>query len=363
MTSQTLTILGSDGRYDEKKEPELSQGELTTLYRFMVLTRELNDRCMTLQRQGRIGFFVPCLGQEAAQIGSAYALQPGDWIFPAYREPGVALMRGVPLRSLFAQYFGNKNDRHRGRRMPSLFGFKEAKFVNPSAPIATQIPHAVGAAWAAKLRRENIVTLVYFGDGATSANDFHAGMNFAGVFGTPTIFFCQNNQFAISLRVERQTAAESLADKAKAYGFPGMRVDGNDILAVYYATKKAADRARRDDGPTMIEAVTYRMGPHSTSDDPTRYRDEREVEEWRKKDPIIRFRLYLEKKGWWGEEREKALWDDVRGEIREAVGAEEGVAEPDVETLFDDVFHVMPWNLREQRDELLGILRDAEEKG
>lgn len=361
MSDEIQRVMGFDGTYDEEIEPDLSEGEATKLYRFMVLTRELSDRCMTLQRQGRIGFFVPSLGQEASQIGSAYALQPQDWIFPAYREPGVALLRGVPLRTLFAQYFGNKNDRHGGRRMPSLFGFKEINYVNPSAPIATQIPHAVGAGWAARLRGDKVVSLVYFGDGATSANDFHAGMNFAGVFKAQTVLFCQNNQLAISLPVERQTAAESLAKKAAAYGFPGVRVDGNDVLAVYSATKEAVDRARNGEGPTMIESVTYRIGPHSTSDDPTKYRDETEVEEWGKKDPLNRFRLYLEEKGWWDEVKEEGLWEEVKRDIKEAIQAEEDVEDPEIGTLFEGVFETTPWYLREEREELMEIIGREED--
>jgi TPP-dependent pyruvate/acetoin dehydrogenase alpha subunit len=194
--------------------------------------------------------------------------------------------------------------------------------------------------------------VVYFGDGATSENDFHTGMNFAGVFKAPTIFFCQNNHWAISVPVERQTRAETIAVKAKAYGFEGIRVDGNDILAVYRTTKEAVEKARKGDGPTLIEAVTYRMGPHSSSDDPKRYRTEQELKEWQRRDPITRFRKYLEKKQIWSESDEKKAQDDASKEIDEAIAYAEAIPRPALETLFTDVYAEMPWHLEEQMREL-----------
>jgi 2-oxoisovalerate dehydrogenase E1 component alpha subunit len=333
-------------------EPEISKDELKRLYRLMVLVRNLDTRGLQLQRQGRIGFYIGCLGQEAAQLGSAYALKPEDWVFPAYRELGAALIRGITLKQLLNQYFGNAEDIQKGRQLMNLFGYKPAHFVTGSAPIATQIPHAVGVGLAAKIRGDPIVTLVYFGDGATSENDFHTGMNFAGVYKTPTIFLCQNNHWAISVPVERQTAAETIAIKAKAYGFEGVRVDGNDILAIYRTTKEAVERARKGDGPTLIEAVTYRMGPHSSSDDPKRYRTQQELEEWEKRDPINRFRRYLEKKKIWSESDEKKAHEDANREIDEAIAYAEKIPRPALETLFTDVYADMPWHLEEQLREL-----------
>jgi 2-oxoisovalerate dehydrogenase E1 component alpha subunit len=333
-------------------DPEIPANELKRLYRLMVLTRNLDTRGMQLQRQGRIGFYIGCLGQEAAHIGSVYALKPEDWVFPAYREVGAMLCRGITLNQLLDQYYANAEDVEKGRQLTNLLGIKDLNYIAGSAPIATQIPHAVGAALAAKIRGDPIVTLTYFGDGGTSENDFHAGMNFAGVFKTPTVFFCQNNHWAISLPVERQTASETIAVKAHAYGFEGVRVDGNDILAVYRTTKEAVEKARKGGGPTLIEAVTYRMGPHSSSDDPKRYRSEEELAEWQKRDPLVRFHRYLEKKRLWTEADEKRAQDETNREIEEAVQHAEKLPKPALETLFTDVYAEMPWNLEEQLRQL-----------
>ncbi|HUO41671.1 MAG TPA: pyruvate dehydrogenase (acetyl-transferring) E1 component subunit alpha [Methylomirabilota bacterium] len=357
MTLELLQIIKPSGEYVEQLEPEISHDELKRLYKLMMLVRNLDTRSLQLQRQGRIGFYIGCLGQEAAQIGSAYALKPEDWIFPAYREVGTMLQRGIPLEDLMNQYFANAEDIQKGRQLMNLYGRKSVNYVTGSAPIATQLPHAVGAAFAAKLRGDKVVTLVYFGEGATSANDFHTGMNFAGVYKTPTIFFCQNNHYAISLPVERQTATESIAVKAKAYGFEGVRVDGNDILAVYRTTKEAVDRARSNDGPTLIEAVTYRMGPHSSSDDPKRYRSNQELDEWQTRDPLVRFRKYLERKRIWSSTDEEKAQQDTNRQIDEAIAHAEKIPRPTIETLFTDVYAELPWHLQEQFHDL----KDEEE--
>jgi pyruvate dehydrogenase E1 component alpha subunit len=347
-----MQVINPTGDYVKEIEPKIEEDELRRLYRLMLLVRNLDIRGLQLQRQGRIGFFIGSLGQEACQIGSAYALKHEDWVFPAYREIGVALLRGVTLKQLMNQYFADAEDLEKGRQLPNLYGAKSANFVSGSAPIATQLPHAVGAALAAKIRGDPIVSLVYFGEGATSENDFHTGMNFAGVFKTPTIFFCQNNHWAISVPVERQTGAATIAIKAKAYGFEGVRVDGNDVLAVYRAAKEAVEKARRGDGPTLIEAVTYRLGPHSSSDDPTRYRTSDELEAWQRRDPVMRFRRYLEKKQLWSEPDENRAQEDTNREIDEAIKYAEKVARPTLESLFTDVYADMPWHLEEQLDEL-----------
>ena len=352
MALELLQVIKPTGEYVESMEPEISEEELRRLYKLMVLTRNLDIRGVQLQRQGRIGFFIGGLGQEAAQIGSAYALKPEDWVLPAYREVGSMLLRGITLTQLMDHYFANAEDIQKGRQLTNLFGIKTVNYVSGSAPLATQIPHAVGVALAAKIKGDPIVTLTYFGDGATSENDFHSGMNFAGVFKTPTVFFCQNNHWAISVPVSRQTAAESIAVKAQAYGFQGVRVDGNDILAVYRTTKEAVDKARKGGGPTLIEAVTYRMGPHSSSDDPKRYRTEQELAEWQRRDPLIRFRKYLEKKRIWNETYEKQAQDEANRQLDEAIEHAEKLPRPAIETLFTDVYEQMPWNLEEQLREL-----------
>ncbi len=362
MSLEIVQVIKPTGDYVEKNEPEIPASELKRIYRTMVLTRQLDIRALQLQRQGRINFYIGCLGQEAAHIGAAYGVRKEDWIFPAYREMGVALLRGLPLQKLVDQFYANVNDLLKGRQLANLFGSKEINFVVGSAPIATQIPHAVGAAIAAKIRGNPIVTLVFFGDGATSANDFHTGMNFAGVFKAPTIFFCQNNRWAISVPLERQTASQTIAIKAKAYGFPGVRVDGNDVLAVYAATSEAVERARAGGGPTLIEALTYRLGPHSSADDPKRYREEKQVEEWKQRDAVLRFRRYLEKKGLWDESQEQKLLAEVESEINAAIEHAEKVGPPALDTLITDVYAEVPASLQEQFAELADVYRSNEEK-
>ncbi len=354
---ELLQILGLDGSYDEKAEPKLSEKELKKLYRHMVLTRMLDTRAMALQRQGRIGFFVPSQGEEAVQVGSGFALEPEDWIVPAYREQGVALLRGFPLKTLMSQLYGNKEDLLKGRQMPNHFGNRAINFVTPSSPVGTQIPIAMGIAWGARIKKDNIVVMVYFGDGTTSQGDFHVAMNFAGVFRVPLVLICKNNQWAISIPFSKQTGSESIAVKAEAYGFDGVRVDGNDVLAVYAACREAVDAARAGKGPTLIECMTYRMGPHSSSDDPKRYRTQEEVDEWKEKDPILRFQRYLESKGIWNEEMEASIRQEFEDMLKDAVGYAEKAGPPIPETIFDDVYKDVPWNIAEQKDDLLKQLR------
>lgn len=317
----------------------------------MVLARSTDERCLMLQRQGRIGFYAPLTGQEAAQVGCALALSPDDWAFPAYRELAVALTRGASLKSIFDQLMGNSADLTKGRQMPNHFGFVAQHFVTASSPIGTQITQAVGAAMAAQRRKQPIVTVPFFGDGATSSNDFHAGMNFAGVFRTPTIFFCQNNQWAISLPREKQTRSKTLAEKAEAYGFPGAVVDGNDIRAVFRAVSEARQRAIRGDGPTLIEAQVYRLGPHSTSDDPKRYRSDAEVAEWKAKDPITRFRDELMAARLLDPATDLKVWEEARAEVAAAIEESEGVPPMAPHSLFDDVFVQLTPRLEEERSQ------------
>ncbi len=348
-----LRIIDPDGTFDAKLEPRLPADTLTTAYRHLVLVRLLDTRMLSLQRQGRIGFYVPSTGEEACQVGSAMALEKRDWVFPAYREPGCALWRGFPLETLIAQAYGNAKDPQHGRQMPCHYGAKDIHYVTASSPVGTQITHAVGAAWAATIRKEDVVSLAYFGDGATSEGDFHTGMNFAGVFKTPTVFFCKNNQWAISVPLSQQTAAKTLAQKAQAYGIEGVRVDGNDLLAVYAATKAAIDKARAGGGPTMIEALTYRLGPHSSSDDPTRYRPKEEVDFWQQRDPIERMRKYLGLKGLWSKEYEDRLRAELEGLLQATIKEVERYPPPALETLFLDVYAEMTPQLKEQMDSYL----------
>ncbi|MGD0251057.1 MAG: thiamine pyrophosphate-dependent dehydrogenase E1 component subunit alpha [Thermoplasmata archaeon] len=328
---------------------ELSASARLEAYRWMVTARVTDERCLSLQRQGRIGFYAPLSGQEAAQVGATLALRPEDWVFPAYRELAVALVRGVPLSEIFDQLVGNSRDRIKGRQMPNHFGFRAQNFVVASSPIGTQITHAVGAAMAAQRRHDPIATLTFFGDGATSSNDFHAGLNFAGVFRTPTIFFCQNNQWAISLPRERQTRSATLAEKAEAYGFPGVVIDGNDLDAVYRAVSVARRRAIGGEGPTLIEALVYRLGPHSTSDDPHRYRSDAEVAEARQRDPLHRLKTELLASGHLDDAGDQKLWESIRAEVVHAIEGSEQVPPVDPHTLFEDVFAAPTPRLEEER--------------
>jgi pyruvate dehydrogenase E1 component alpha subunit len=328
-------------------------------YRLMVLSRVTDERCLVLQRQGRIGFYVPLQGQEAAQVGAGLALRQGDWAFPAYRELGVALTIGVPLRSILDQLFANSEDVTKGRQMPNHFGFRSHHFVVASSPIGTQITQAVGAAMAAQRRRDPIVTIAFFGDGATSSNDFHAALNFAGVFKTPTIFFCQNNGWAISLPRAKQTLSPTLAEKALAYGFPGEVVDGNDLGAVYRAVGRARERALGGEGPTMIEAQVYRFGPHSTSDDPRRYRADAELEAAKQKDPVARMQKELRAENVLDEAADRAIWETAKAELAAALEAAEKAAPVDPMSFLDDVFGTPTPRLVEERAQFAELLRDG----
>ncbi|MEK7791415.1 MAG: thiamine pyrophosphate-dependent enzyme, partial [Deltaproteobacteria bacterium] len=305
------------------------------------------------------GFYVTSTGQEAV-AASGLVMEPSDWIFPGYREHAVGLIRGFPLKDFLAQLFGNELDLLKGRQMPNHFAHRPTRYVSISSPIGTQISHAVGAAIAASLRGDKTVSIAYFGDGGTSSNDFHAGMNFAGVFRAPCIFYCSNNQFAISVPIEKQTAQPLIAQKALAYGFRGIRIDGNDPLAVYRVVKESADRAREGKGPTLIEAFTFRMGAHSSSDDPTRYCPKEKYEEWAKKDPIRRFKRYLIQKAIWSEERDEALAESIKKEINETIEEVRKASPPSLSTIFEDVYAEMPKTLALQREQLL---EEARRKG
>lgn len=353
----TLRVINEDGSTDPKLDPMLPEADALRLYRFMLLERILDERMLSLQRQGRIGFYGPSVGQEAAIVAPALTLERDDWIFPQYREPGAALVRGMPLVDLVNQFRGDAADAVHGRQMPCHYVYRQGNYVSISSVVGSRLPLAVGAAWAAKIRKEKVVALAYLGDGGTSTGDFHAAMNFAGVFHTPSVFVINDNQWAISLPVSRQTASETLAEKAIAYGFEGVRVDGMDALAMFAATRDAVRNARMGGGPTLIEALTYRLGPHSSSDDPSRYRDEKEVEAWRKRDPLLVYRAYLRHRGLWTEESEAVLEKEIGEEITDAIQKAEAQPPPPVETMFTDVYADMPPHLKEELDDLTSLRR------
>ncbi len=351
MPEEMLQVLDVDGSVIGKV-PEFTFADLQNLYRQMLLMRILDERMMGLQRQGRIGFYGPAMGEEAAVVGSAYPLKRQDWIYPALRQGGAALLRGYPLLKYVAQCLGNEEDILKGHMQPCHFASREVNHVSWSSCIGNQLPHAVGTAMAAKYLVNDSVVLAYLGDGATSSSDFHVAMNFAGVFKPPVVFFCQNNQWAISVPISRQTRSKNLATKAKAYGIPGVQVDGNDVLAVYTATKDALDSARSGKGPTFLEAVTYRMLGHSTADDPARYRSEEDVESWEARDPLLRFKAYLEQQGVMEPSEEAAMRETVTQEVVQGIKMAEAAGPVAWTTLLEDVYEVEPWHILEQRRRL-----------
>jgi pyruvate dehydrogenase E1 component alpha subunit len=339
-------VVDPDGTVNERTDPDLSESAVIDLYRLQVLARTFDEKAVKLHRQGRIGTYAPLQGQEAAQVGATYALSESDYCFPTYRDHAMYLTRGLDLEEVLVYLLGEGN--YVDREDP-----EDLRTFPPTIPIATQLPHAVGTSMAADYKDEKVATLVSFGDGATSEGDFHEGMNFAGVFDAPTVIFCQNNQCAISVPTERQTASATIAQKAQAYGFEGVRVDGNDVLAVYGAVKDALDAAKAGEGPRLIEAVTYRRGAHTTTDDPSKYRDDDEVEEWRKKDPVERTREYLEDTYDWSDDDEDELreWADQR--VAEAVVSAEERTGLDVDDIFEHVYAKTPDHLRRQREQVV----------
>lgn len=351
-----IKVLQPDGSIDPEQDPGLSPEQCVALYERMLATRVLDERLVALQRQGRIGFHIGSLGEEATVIGTAAALDETDWLFPCYREFGALLLRGMPLQTYLDNMYGNANDVVKGRQMPDHYSGKPYRFGSVSSPIGTQITQAVGFAWAAKLRGEKLAAIVYFGEGATSSNEFHCGANFAGVYKTPTVLVCRNNGWAISVPAEKQSASETFAQKAFAYGLVPMRVDGNDLLAVYKATRDALALARAG-RPVLLECLTHRLSGHSTSDDPSRYRASEEMAEEKRMDPLPRFRAHLERKGLWNDEKQNAFVTAFDAEIKVAVERAETTAAPTLDTMFDDVFAERPWHLQEQYEQCLAAPR------
>lgn len=333
--------------------PDIDADGMRTMYRYMILIRTLDERMIILQRQGRVGFYGACTGQEATPIATAMALRPTDWIFPALREGAAMLARGFDLETYVSQVFGNARDSTKGRQMPSHAADRSVNYVSWGSCIANQLPQAVGAAWAAKLRKEDTVVVGFVGDGGTSEGDFHYALNFAAVYNTPSILICQNNHWSISVPTAAQTRSRTIAEKAYAYGLPFARVDGNDALAVYGAVREAAHRARTGGGATFLEMLTYRIGAHSTSDDPRVYRDEREVELWKTRDPVERLRRFLISAGHWDDARDAALKAETDAFVLATVTRAEAHGPPARETLFDDVYARRPWSLEDQREAFL----------
>lgn len=352
-----LSVLDENGKLDSDLEPDIPDDLLLKLHESMVLGRRFDERMLSLQRQGRIGTFPPISGQEAAHLGAVANLEPSDWFIPAFRETAAELYRGRSLENILL-YYGGHNE---GGRVDD--GRNDLPV---SIPVGSQVLHAAGVAWGIKYRRKDRVAMAFFGDGATSEGDFHEGLNFAGVFQVPAVFVCQNNQWAISIPRSRQTRSQTLAQKAIAYGIPGIQVDGNDILAVNLAAREAVQRARTGGGPTLIEAVTYRMTVHTTADDPKRYRTDEEVETWRARDPLPRFRNYLTDKGLLDQKKIDAIEEKIQAQIQAAVDNAEQQMKTMTDPLqiFEHQYAELPPELESQKaylaDELAGAGKEAD---
>ena len=343
---ESLSILRADGTLDEQLEPHIPDADLKRLYRAMLLARRFDERCLHLQRQGRIGTYAPSRGQEATPLGVAYVLRDDDWLVPSYREFAAHFWRGWPLERALAYWGGHEL----GCAVPE--GINDLPV---AVPIASQCQHAMGIAWGCKLRRDGTVCACFVGDGGTSQGDFHEALNFAAVYNVPLIMVVQNNHWAISLPRHRQTASQTLAQKALAYGIDGLQIDGNDLLAVVAATREAVEKARSGGGPTLIEAVTYRLAMHTTADDPRRYRSDAEVAEWEARDPLPRFRDYLRRRKLLDEGAERLLEDEIRQELDRAVQWYEQYRHDPYE-LFKHMYAAMTPELERQLAELRAYL-------
>ncbi|WP_290647973.1 thiamine pyrophosphate-dependent dehydrogenase E1 component subunit alpha [Aquisalimonas sp.] len=354
----TYKLLQQDGTlYEGAEAPHLERDKALRMYQAMVFTRVLDERMLAAQRQGRLSFYMQCTGEEAAVIGSAAALDDADVIMAQYREQGALAYRGFTTDEFMNQLFGNELDYGKGRQMPVHYGSTRLNYVTISSPLATQIPQAVGYAYGQKLAGDGHCTITYFGEGAASEGDFHAALNMAAVHKVPVIFLCRNNGYAISTPTIEQFAAEGVAPRAFGYRMHVIRVDGNDILAVYEATRVARRMAVEDNRPVLIEAMTYRLAGHSSSDDPSSYRSKKEEEAWREKDPLLRMQRWLTDKGWWSEDDEKRLQESMRREVLDTMKRAEKRPPPPLESLVTDVYDEVTPALAEQLDQLKAHIR------
>ncbi|WP_334037214.1 thiamine pyrophosphate-dependent dehydrogenase E1 component subunit alpha [Alteromonas macleodii] len=348
-----LQILSAEGELIEKAvEPDLSNEEALKIFNTMHYIRVLDERMVGAQRQGRISFYLASTGEEAASVASAAALSDDDMIMSQYREQGALAYRGYTTEQFMNQMFSNKDDPNKGRQMPIHYGDKPLNFMTISSPLGTQIPQASGYAYGQKMSGKDVVTICYFGEGAASEGDFHAGLNMAAVLNCPVIFFCRNNGYAISTPAEEQFAGDGIASRGLGYGIKTIRVDGNDVLAIYAATKEARRIAIEEKCPVLIEAMTYRLAAHSTSDDPTGYRSREEEDKWRAKDPIARMAKWLESKGWFDEAENQKRVDKARQDVLAAMKSCEKTDVCSIEDIVEDVYDTAPWHLKEQLSEL-----------
>lgn len=352
-TDQPIRLVGDAGEWLAPFEMDLDDTDLIGIYRDLVAARRLDERLGLLQRMGKISFVAPAAGHEAAHVAMARSVIPGrDWLFPYYRDSGMVLALGVPAVEIFGQMMATRADPHRGRQMPAHPGSRELNVFTVASPIASHIAPAVGAALSMKLQGRSDVVVTSFGDGATSEGDFHAAINFAGAQGAPIVFVCENNRYAISVEFTRQTGSENVAAKAHAYGMPGYHVDGMDVLACLYVMREVVERAREGVGPALVEMLLYRYGPHSSADDDSRYRPAEEVALWKARDPLLRMRRFLERRGLWNDERETRLIETVDAELSEAAKIAEAAGKVPTEWMFDDVFAERTHHLEAQSAEI-----------
>lgn len=359
MEVHTICYLSETGTLSPEYQGKISDSDLVKGYTAMVITRLVDDRMITIQRQGLISFAMSALGEEACAVASAAALEPQDWMYPQYRESGILFWRGFTIQQYVHHMFGDSSDLGLGRQMPNHFGARALNVVTVSSPIGTKIPHAAGAAYAMKLQKEKSIAICYFGEGATSEGDFHAGLNFAAVRKSPVIFFCRNNGYAISTPCSKQFASDGIIPKGEGYGISAIRVDGNDFFAVHDVVKKARAHCLEGKGPVLIEAMTYRRGAHSTSDDPSLYRSDEEVKQWEGKCPILRLGKYLTKKGLWDENKEKELVNKTTEEISQAIQVAKNAPKPPLKSLFENVYFEMPQTLKEQYEDVKQFFPDG----
>ncbi|TDB05430.1 thiamine pyrophosphate-dependent dehydrogenase E1 component subunit alpha [Halomonas marinisediminis] len=358
----TFRLLKQDGTlYDGGEAPELSREQALKIYHSMVATRVLDERMMAAQRQGRLSFYMQCTGEEAAVIGATAALDDADMIMAQYREQGALVYRGFSYDEFMNQLFGNELDYGKGRQMPIHYGSRKLHYMTISSPLATQIPQAAGYAYGQKLAGDELCTLCFFGEGAASEGDFHAALNMAAVHEAPVIFFCRNNGYAISTPSIEQFAADGVAPRAYGYRMHVIRVDGNDILAVLAATREARRIAVEQNKPVLIEAMSYRLAAHSSSDDPSGYRSKKEEEAWREKDPILRMQHWLVGQGWWNDDEEKALQESLRREVLETMKRAEKRPPPPLDSLVSDVYADVTPTLQRQLDQLKRHIRQYPE--
>lgn len=339
-------ILGS-------KFEQVDKETAVKMYESMVTLQIMDSIFYEAQRQGRISFYLTSTGEEAINIGTAAALSPDDVVLPQYREPGILLWRGFTLQEFASQCFGTKDDLGKGRQMPIHYGSKQHNFMTISSPIATQLPQAAGVAYSLKMDGKDACAVAFTGDGGTSEGDFHAGMNFAAVMEAPVMFICRNNGWAISTPTSEQFRSDGVVVKGQAYGIRSVRVDGNDALAVYSAIRTAREMIIREKKPVLVEALTYRVGHHSTSDDSTKYRSLDEIEHWKSaRNPLARFRKWVQRNGWWTDEQETNLRGSVRKQVLQAIQVVDKVPKPSLGDMFTDVYDSPPPNLKEQEKSL-----------